>query len=85
MRIESSLQHFKGQALDFLQEKTLEGFKLNINSFPIEELGLEPLLTILEVEELILMNDEDRERALATKDVGQKQRSSTFPMSLAGL
>ena len=31
------------------------------------------------------MKDENEEGAWATKDEGSKQRSSTFPMSLAGL
>ena len=31
------------------------------------------------------MKDEDGEGTLAIKDEGPKQRSSTFPMSLAGL
>ena len=31
------------------------------------------------------MKDDDGEGALATKDEYQKKRSSTFPMSLAGL
>ena len=84
-RIESSLLHFEKQAPRIIQGDTLEGSKLNTNSFPIEELGLELLLTIREMEELILMKDEDGEGALATKDEGPKQRSSTFPMSLNGL
>ena len=85
MQIESSLQHFKGQTLDFLQEETLEGIELNTNSVSIKELELELKLLNLDVEELILMKDEDGERALATKDEGPKQRSSIFPMSLAEL
>ena len=68
MRIESSLLHSKKQAPRILQEDTLEGFKVNTNSFPIEELGLEPILTIPEMEELILMKNEDGEAAMATKD-----------------
>ena len=79
-RIESSLLHFEKQAPIIFLGGTLEGSKLNTNSFPIEELGLEPLLTILEMEELILMKDEDGEVALATKDEGP-----TFPMSIVGL
>ena len=66
--MESSLLHFEKQAPRIFQGDTLEGFKLNTNSIPIEELGLEPLLTIPEMEELILMKDDDREGALATKD-----------------
>ena len=52
--IESSLQHFEKQAPRILQGDTVEGSKINTNSFPIEEWGLEPLLTIPEMEELIL-------------------------------
>ena len=85
IRIESSFPHFEEQAPEILQEDTLEGFKLNTNSFTIEELDLEFLLYIHEVEELILMKDGDGEGTLATKDEGSKQSSSTFPMSLAGL
>ena len=50
-----------------------------------KELELELKLLNLDVEELILMKDKDGEGALATKDEGPKQRSSTFRMSLAGL
>ena len=50
-----------------------------------KQLELALKLLNLDVEELILMKDEDRERELATKDEGPKQRSSTFPMSLVGL
>ena len=85
MWIKSSLLHFEKKAPRILQGVTLEGSKININSFPTKELGLEPLLIIPEMEELILMKDEDGEGALATKDEGSKQRSSTFPMSLVGL
>ena len=84
-QIKSSLLHFDKQAPKILQGVTFEGSKLNTNSFPIQELGLGPLMIIPEMEELILMKDEDGEGALATKDEGPKQRSSTFPMSLAGL
>ena len=41
MLIESSLQHFKGQAPDFLQEETLEGIELNTNSMSTKDLELE--------------------------------------------
>ena len=85
MRIESSLLHFEKQAPRILQEDTLEGFKVNTNSFPIKELGLEPLLYIIEVEEVIFITDEDKEETMPTKDVWPKQGDSTFPMSLAGL
>ena len=84
-QIESSLLHFEKQAPRILQEDTLKGFKVNTNSFPIEELDLEPLLTIPKMEVLILMKDEDGEGTLAKKDEGPKQRSSTFLVSLAGL
>ena len=85
MMIEKSLQHFKGQAPDFLKEETLEGIKLNTNSISTKELELRLKLLNLDVEELIFMKDKDGEGALATKDEGPKQRSSTFPMSLVGL
>ena len=85
MQIESSLQHFKGQALGFVLEETLEGIELNTNSVSTKELELELKLLNLDVEELILMKDEDGEGALAIKDERPKQRSSTLPMSLAGL
>ena len=85
MQIEGSLLHFEKQAPKILQGDTLEGSKLNTNSFPIEELGLEPLLNILEMEELILMKDENGEGAWTIKDEGPKKRSSTFPRSLSGL
>ena len=83
-RIESSLLYFEKQPPKILQGGTLEGSKLSTNSFPIEELGFEPLLTIPEME-LIIMKDENGEGALATKDEGSKHRSSIFLMSLAGL
>ena len=41
MQIESSLQHFKEQAPDFLQEETIEGIELNTNSVSTKELELE--------------------------------------------
>ena len=85
MRIESSLQHFKGQAPYFFQEETLEGIKLNANSMSPKELGLELKLLNLDVDEVIFRTDEDGEGTLATKDEGSKQRSITFPMSLVGL
>ena len=61
MWIESSLQHFKGQAPDFLQEENLERIELNTNSVSTKELELEHKLLNLDVEELILMKDEDGE------------------------
>ena len=85
MQIESSLLHFEKQAPISLQEDTLEGFKVNTNSFPIEELGLESIVTILEMEELILMKDKDGEAVVAIKDEWPKQGASTFPISLARL
>ena len=72
--IESSLLHFEKQAPRILQGDTLEGSKLNTNSSPIKELGLKPLLTIPEMEELILMKDED----------GGALKDSGTLMSLAG-
>ena len=84
-RIESSLLYFEEQAPIILQGDTLEGYKLYTNSFPIVELDFELLFHILEVEEVILVKDEDGEGALVTKDEGPKQRSSVFPISLAGL
>ena len=50
-----------------------------------KELELELKLLNLDVEELNLMKDDNGEEVLATKDEGLKQRSSTFPMSLARL
>ena len=85
MPIKSSLQHFKGQATDFLQEETLEGIELNTNSMSTKELDLDLKLLNLDVEELILMKDEDKEGELAIKDESPKQRSRTSPMSLVGL
>ena len=85
MQIESSLLHFDKKAPRILQEDTLEGLKVKTNSFLIEELGLEPILTIPEMEELILMKDENGEAAVATKDEWPKQGTCNFPMSLAGL
>ena len=85
MRIESSLQHFKGKAPDFLQEETLKEIELNTNSVSTKVLELELKLLNLDMEEFILMKDEDGEGALATKKEGPKQGSSTFPMSQAGL
>ena len=83
--IESSLLHLEKQAPDFLQEETLKGIHLNTNSVSTTELELELKLLNIDVEKLILMKDDNGERALATKDEGLKQRSSTFPMSLARL
>ena len=85
MRIESSLLHFEKQATKILQGVTLEGSKLNTNSSPIEELGLEPILNIPEVEEIIFRTYEDEEAAMAKNDDWPKQGASTFLMSLVGL
>ena len=74
--------HFEKQAPKILQGVTLEGSKLNTNSFPIKELGLEPILNILEVDEVIFRTDEDEEAVVAKKDEWPKQGASTFPMSL---
>ena len=71
MMIESSLQHFKGQAPYFLQEENLEGIELNTNFVCTKELELELKLVNLDLEELILMKDDDGEGALATKDEEQ--------------
>ena len=71
-RIKSSLLYFEEQAPKIFQGVTLEEYKLNTNSFPIKELGFEPLLTIPEMEELNLMKDENGDGALATKDEGLK-------------
>ena len=68
MQMESSLQHFKKQAPDFLKEKTLEGIELSTNSVSIKELELELKLLNLDVEELNLMKDENGEEVLTTKD-----------------
>ena len=77
--IESSLLHFEKQAPRILQGDTIEGSKLNTNSSPIKELGLKPLLTIPEMEELILMKDED---GGALKDSGTLMSlASTHPQS----
>ena len=69
MRIESSLQHFEKQALNFLQEKTLEGIELNTNFVSTKELELELKLLNLDVEELNFMKDENGERVLARKNM----------------
>ena len=63
-RIENSLLHFEKQAPKILQGDTLEGFKLNTNSFLIKELDFKLLSHILEVEEVIFMTDEDEEEYL---------------------
>ena len=85
MRIESLLQHFKGQAPDFLKEETLEGIELNTNFVSTKELELELKLLNLDVEELILMKDEDEEEALATKDEGSIISPTQYHSSSTGL
>ena len=84
-KLESSFPLIKEQAPKILQEETLEGYKLEANSFPTKELAFELTTLILEVEEVILTSDEDEEGVLATMDEGPKPRSQTSPTSLAGL
>ena len=84
-KLESSFSPIKEPTPEILQEDTLEGYELKTNSFPTKELELELTLPILEVDELILMSDEDEERALATMDEGSKQSSRTSTMSLTRL
>ena len=85
MWIKSSLLPFEEQAPKILQEKTLEGYELNTNSFPTKELDFEFTSHNTKVEKLILTSDEDEEEVLATVDEGTKRRSQTSSMSLAGL
>ena len=85
MRIKSSLLPFEEQAPKILQEKTLEGYELNTNSFPTKELDFELTSHNTKVEKLILTSDEDEEEVLAMVDEGTKRRSQTSSMSLAGL
>ena len=47
MRIESSLLPFEEQAPKILKEETLEGYKLETNSFPTKELDFELTSPIL--------------------------------------
>ena len=82
---ESSFPLIKEQAPKILQEETLEGYKLEANSFPTKELAFELTTLILEVEEVILTSNEDEEGVLASMDEGSKQRSQTSLMSLVGL
>ena len=83
-KLESSFPLIKEQAPKILQEETLEGYKLEANSFPTKELAFELTTLIPEVEEAILTSDEDEKGVLAIMDEGPKQRSRTSPMSLAG-
>ena len=83
--LESSCPLIKEKAPKILQEETLEGYKIEANSFPTKELAFEPTLTILEVEEVILTSDEHEEGVLATMDEGPKRRSRNSLMSLVGL
>ena len=85
MKLESSLLPITEHTPKFLQEDTLEGLKLKINSFPIKELEFELALHNMEVEILILTSDEDEEGVLAMMDEGPKQSSRTFTKSLARL
>ena len=84
-KLESSFPLIKEQAPKILQEETLEGYKLESNSFPTKELAFELTTLIPEVEEVIITSDEDEEAVLVTMDEGPKRRSQTSPMSLAGL
>ena len=68
MRIESSFLNFEEQEPKILQDDTLEGYKFETNSFPTRELAFERTLSIMEVEELILIRDEDEEGELDTMD-----------------
>ena len=84
-KLESSFSLIKEQAPKILQEETLEGYKLEANSFPTKELAFKLTMLIPEVEEVILISEEDEEGVLATMDEGQKQRSQTSPKSLVRL
>ena len=84
-KLESSFPLIKEQAPKILQEETLEGYKLEANSFPTKELASELTTLIPEVAEVILMSDEDEEGVLAIMDEGLKRRSQTSPTSLVGL
>ena len=82
---ESSFPIIKEQAPKILQEETLEGYKLEANSFPTKELAFELTTLVPEVEEVILASNEDEEGVLASMDEGPKQRSQTSLISLVGL
>ena len=85
MQIESSLLPFDELAPTLLQEDTLEGYKLETNSFSTKELEFELVSSIMEVKEFILMHDEDEEEVLDMMDEGSTQSSQTSPKSLLGL
>ena len=74
-KLESSFPLIKEQAPKILQEETLEGYKLEANSFPTKELEFELTTLISEVEEVILMSDEDEEGVLTIMNEGLKRRS----------
>ena len=84
-KLESSFPLIKDQAPKIFQEETLEGYKLEANSFSTKDLAFELTTLIPEVEEVILTSDEDEEGVLAIMDEGPKRRSRTSPMSLVGL
>ena len=71
-KIESSLTLIEEQAPMILQDDTLEGYKFEVNSFPIKELEFELTSHILKVEEVRLTSDGDEEGVLATMDEGPK-------------
>ena len=71
-KLESSFPLIKEQAPKILQEKTLEGYKFEANSFPTKQLAFEFTPSIIEVEEVILISDDDEEGVLATMDEGPK-------------
>ena len=85
MKIESSFSPTKEHENMFLQEDTIERFRLGTNPFPTIELAFELTLSIIEVKEPILASDEDEERVLAMMDEGPKRSSRTSPKSLARL
>ena len=85
MQIESSLPLFEELAPTLLQEDTLEGYKLETNSFSTKELAFELVSPIMEVEEFILTYDENEEGVLAMMDERPTKISRTSPKSLAGL
>ena len=70
---------------DIKLRPTLEGYKIEANSFPIKELAFELTSHDIEVEEVILPRDEDEEGVLSMMNEWSKQRSQTSTMSLAGL
>ena len=68
IKIESSFLLVKEDEPMILQEDTLEGHKIEANSFPAKELAFETTLIILEVEKLIFSSNEDEEGVLTTMD-----------------